>query len=166
MRTSPRPRADIHRIPHTRLGGAGDGATVHPSICVRGSALCGGEELRRACPRLRRPAHGGGYPTLRRLAEIPSKCPHLHARPCQLAIISQKSHPLTPPRTAWTAGRWATGHGVAVSTGRRTACGQSAPRIAPDVGTARDEGARATDLKRESPLLRTALAPLPRVPWP
>lgn len=162
MRTSPRPRADIHRIPHTRLGGAGDGTTVHPSICVRGSALCGGEELRRACPRSRRHARGGGYPTLRRLAEIPSKCPHLHARPCQLAIISQKSHPLTPPRTAWTAGRWATGHGVAVSTGRRRRVANPHHESHP-IGAARRTRARATDLKRESPLLRTAL---PRVPWP
>ena len=58
---------------------------------------------RRARTRLRRSACGGGYPTLRELAEILYKRPYLPAQPCQLATISQKITSTSPPRSARTA---------------------------------------------------------------
>jgi len=72
------------RIHRSALAAPCVGVTLLCALRLRGIALC-------ACPRLRRSARGGGYLTLRRLAEIPNKRPCQTAQPCQLATISQKS---------------------------------------------------------------------------
>lgn len=74
-------RRRIHRSALTALR---IGVALLCALRLRGIA-------RRARTRLRRLARGRGYLTLRRLAEIPRKCPCLPVQPRQLATISQKS---------------------------------------------------------------------------
>lgn len=126
MRTSPRPRADTHSCPHTRHGGADDGAAGASVVCARGSVRrrCVALRLRGIAPR----SHSIAPPCAWwRVINPPRICvnvlkwvmiwqalAHLPIHVCQLAKISQKyrKNPIrlpcpALPRTARTAARTA-----------------------------------------------------------
>lgn len=132
MRTSPPPRADTHLRPHTpaRRGSMTARRLIRRSalvaLCIGVAPLCALRLrgiARRACPRLRRYARRGGYLTLRRLTEIPIKCPCLPVQPCQLAKISQKS------RRGRHGRQTSTGHGPPWAVARPTPTADPSPFV-------------------------------------